>query len=90
MISKGTTSMSNPELQEIMDLSDNLPHSTTPNSRFITIILKLENAQRDYPELNIERAPAVMVFNHEDMVLKTYSMKEAKEFFKRKGIKYGK
>jgi hypothetical protein len=48
------------------------------------IIPDLEDAQERYPELNIETAPAILLFNNEGIVFKTYDMKETKKYFEQK------
>ncbi|TFE25207.1 hypothetical protein [Cohnella luojiensis] len=45
-----------------------------------TLMWSLENAKKQYPELEIERSPAFLIFDTKGVVLKTYSEQEAIDF----------
>ncbi len=50
---------------------------TTP---FMTV--DLEQAQEMFPELKSENSPAVLIFDNKSLILKSYELREGKDFLK--------
>ena len=61
-------------------IKDELDSFSVKGETALKYIAKLDDAQKRYPKLNIEEAPAVMIFDNKEMKLKTYDLNEAVEF----------
>ena len=61
-------------------IKDELTYLAVIGETSLKHIVNLDDAQVRYPKLNIEKAPAVMVFDNKEMKLKTYDINEAVEY----------
>lgn len=67
----------NDAVRKIKDELDNLSVKGETSLRYIA---NFDDAKKRYPKLNIEEAPAVMIFDNNEIKLKTYDLNEAVEF----------
>ncbi len=61
-------------------IKDELKDLAVTGETSLKYIVNLDDAQKRYPKLNIEEAPAVMVFDNKELILKTYDLNEAVEY----------
>ena len=64
----------------VRKIKDELRNLSVEGESSLKYVTDLDNAQKRYPKLNIEEAPAVMIFDNEEMKLRTYDLNEAVEF----------